>query len=1047
MNKNYHADQFLSIYESLNAEQKRAVDTLEGPVMVVAGPGTGKTQILGARIGKILLETDTLPQHILCLTYTEAGVVAMRKRLTGMIGPDAYKVNIHTFHAFCHTVIQENLHLFEKNTLEPISELERIELYRELINKFPNHHPLKRFRGDVYTDLLRLQNLFSDMKREGWSPGFITERIDRYLEDLPNRPEYRYKKKTGEFKVGDLRTQKLQEETEKMEKLRAAVGEFDRLQDLMRARDRYDFDDMITWVVRAFQENEPLLRNYQERFLYILVDEFQDTSGIQNRLIELLINYWDKPNIFVVGDDDQSIFRFQGANFANLLHFNDQYRSDILTVVLSRNYRSTQAILDSAKHLIGRNQERLILRMPGLSKDLKAERFPAEFRCHPPMVLEYDTQRQEMAGISFRILQLLEEGVPPGRIAVIYKENRYGEELIHYCKLQQIPIYARRSVNILTLPLVKKIILLLTYLAGEQEIPFSGSEMLFEILHFDSFHIPALEIARLVVEVAEREFTENKTSLRELLYQKSMAPPQDLFSPGLRKELRMACQILESLISEVHNLTLQGLFERCIRESGILSGIMESPDKLVQMEILTALFEFIKEETRRQPFLSLQDFVSRIGLMKEEGIPLPLNQVSGSENGVNLLTAHGSKGLEFEWVFIAGCNADLWEKKRNPSREFNMPDNLIIEGSSSEEGAKQDEELRRLFYVAMTRAEQHLMISYCRFTEQAKLLEPSQFVAEVLEGLNLPVEKVFLNPDELTRFRAVLFTEEPPEMEKVEEEFVSRLLDRFVLSVTALNNYLNCPLEFYYRNLLRIPSPKNEAMEFGSAVHFALEQLFRKMQKNQDQFPAKEVLLEDFDLHMHRHRESFTREQFERRLAYGHRVLPAYYDNYVNNWNRIVVIERNIRNVVLAGVPLKGKLDKLEFTGKSVNIVDYKTGDPDNAALKIKQPGASRPNGGDYWRQAVFYKILIDQYDRDWQAISTEFDFIEPDKKKAYRKMRLIISPEDISTVTRQITDTWQKIQQHDFYTGCGKADCDWCNFVKTNRLTATEPHFDEEEA
>jgi DNA helicase-2/ATP-dependent DNA helicase PcrA len=236
-------------------------------------------------------------------------------------------------------------------------------------------------------------------------------------------------------------------------------------------------------------------------------------------------------------------------------------------------------------------------------------------------------------------------------------------------------------------------------------------------------------------------------------------------------------------------------------------------------------------------------------------------------------------------------------------------------------------------------------------------------------------------------------------------------------------------------------------MEFGSAVHFALEQLFRKMQKNQDQFPAKEVLLEDFDLHMHRHRESFTREQFERRLAYGHRVLPAYYDNYVNNWNRIVVIERNIRNVVLAGVPLKGKLDKLEFTGKSVNIVDYKTGDPDNAALKIKPPGASRPNGGDYWRQAVFYKILIDQYDRDWQAISTEFDFIEPDKKKAYRKMRLIISPEDISTVTRQITDTWQKIQQHDFYTGCGKADCDWCNFVKTNRLTATEPHFDEEEA
>src|SRR6478672_13638672 len=172
---------FNEIYNKLNAAQKQAVDTIEGPVMVIAGPGTGKTQILGARIGKILLDTDTQPDNILCLTYTDAGVIAMRKRLLSFIGPDAYKVNIGTFHAFCNDVIQENLSLFEKTSLDPISELERIELLKQLIDSFPKNHPLKRYRGDVYFEMHNLQSLFCTMKREGWTPEFINQRIDAYL--------------------------------------------------------------------------------------------------------------------------------------------------------------------------------------------------------------------------------------------------------------------------------------------------------------------------------------------------------------------------------------------------------------------------------------------------------------------------------------------------------------------------------------------------------------------------------------------------------------------------------------------------------------------------------------------------------------------------------------------------------------------------------------------------------------------------------------------------------------------------------------------------
>jgi DNA helicase-2/ATP-dependent DNA helicase PcrA len=215
----------------------------------------------------------------------------------------------------------------------------------------------------------------------------------------------------------------------------------------------------------------------------------------------------------------------------------------------------------------------------------------------------------------------------------------------------------------------------------------------------------------------------------------------------------------------------------------------------------------------------------------------------------------------------------------------------------------------------------------------------------------------------------------------------------------------------------------------------------------QEKFISKEEFIADFEWYMHRHRESFTKEQFARRLEYGHDVLSNYYDQYINSFNKIVAIERNIRNVIVNGVPIKGKLDKLEFEGKSANVVDYKTGDPEKALAKLKGPNDKDPNGGDYWRQAVFYKILVDNYgQKDWKAVSTEFDFIEPDKKKNYRKEKLVITPPDIVTVTEQIQTTWKKIQAREFYTGCGKEVCHWCNFVKTNNLAVALHEVQEEE-
>ncbi len=350
--------------------------------------------------------------------------------------------------------------------------------------------------------------------------------------------------------------------------------------------------------------------------------------------------------------------------------------------------------------------------------------------------------------------------------------------------------------------------------------------------------------------------------------------------------MKKASRILEKLIGDVPNVTLQGLFENCIRETGILGQILGGSDKIWQMQVLTGLFEFIREESRRNPDLDLERLIQMIDLMKDNGLTLPLIRISGSDKAVNLLTAHGSKGLEFEYVFFAGCNAAIWEKKRRPGGGYKYPDTLFARAggtASASSSAVDEEELRRLFYVALTRVERHLAISWSRFRDDGKELEPSVFVAEILDQHTLPIEKVLIPEEELAAFDALPFSEiVAPEIQAAEEDFVGRMLSKFVMNVTALNNYLKCPLEFYYRNLIRIPSPKNEATEFGSAVHFALQRLFEKMKEHAaEAFPPKEELLNDFRWYMGRHREIFTREAFARRMEYGLEVLANYYDKYL----------------------------------------------------------------------------------------------------------------------------------------------------------------------
>jgi len=1034
---------FEKVYQGLNQEQKKAVDTIEGPVMVIAGPGTGKTQILGARIGKILLETDTAPENILCLTYTDAGAIAMRKRLMDFIGTAAYKVTIATFHSFCNDIIQDNLSLFEKPSLDPISELEKIALLKELIDQFDKTNPLKRFKGDVYYEMNNLMKLFSAMKKEGWNVTYLTTQIDEYIKDIPFRDEFVYKKKYKQFEAGDLKQGLVDDAIEKMGKLKAAVAAFDEYQGLMKKYGRYDFDDMINWVIGAFKENKNLLAQYQERYLYILVDEFQDTSGTQNELVQLLTNYWEQPNLFVVGDDDQSIFRFQGANVENMLHFQTQFKDDIVNIVLEQNYRSTQPILDASTQVINQNQERLINKIGGLSKNLIASLPENQAIDIAPAILQYNDPQEEMMDITEKIAQLIETGTAPKEIAVLYKEHKYGTEIAHFLQQKNIPIYSRRTANLFDQILIQQILKILDYLACEWDQPNEGANLLFEILHFKWWQISPITIATLTVEANQLKYNHKENSFRKVLIDKTQEVQTDLFSKGGLEQVAKAVKVLEDLIGQIPNVTLVNLIEQILQKTGIIQAVLNSDEKAAELDMVTSFFDFIKEETHRKPSLDLKTLVDIFRLMKREDIRLPLPITLGSDAGVNLLTTHSSKGLEFTHVFLAGTNAAFWEKKRTTAAAgYSLPDTVL----SSLERADDKEELRRLFYVAITRAKKHLTISYSKYKADGKELEPSQFLIELVQGNDGMIAAHQLDASIKQQYKLLrLETTVKPEIAQLEADFIQPKLDKFSMNVTALNNYLKCPLRFYYNSLIRVPSGKSEATTFGSAIHDALNKLFEKMQKAGNIFPDKQTLVEDFEFYMKRHREAFTQQEFKDRVDLGGTVLVNYYDFYVQQWNKIVATEYRITNVVVNDIPLKGAIDKIEFNGKEVVVIDYKTGNIDNAREQLKGPNEKNPNGGDYWRQAVFYKILLRHHPKNWQVTSAEFDFVEPNKKKAFEKIAIAITEADITTVQQQIKMVWEKIQQKDFYTGCGKEDCHWCNFVKNNELAVALHALEEE--
>ncbi len=1019
-----HEEAFRQALEQLDAAQRHAVTHIEGPIAVIAGPGSGKTHILAARIGRILSETDTRPNNILCLTFTDAGVNALRARLLQLIGPEAHRVHIFTFHSFCNSVIQDNIELFGRRDLEPVSDLERIEITRSVLDGLPPEHPLRQGHTDPYLYEQQVRELFRLMKTEDWTPEYAGAAIDAYLAGLPDREEFRYARNGKGFRKGDVKQAQLQTVTARMERLRAAALLFPEFEAAMFRARRYDYDDMILWVLRAFERNENLLRNYQEQYLYFMVDEYQDTNGAQNEVLAHLIRYWDEPNVFIVGDDDQSVYEFQGARLQNLTEFLDAYAHSVELVVLPYNYRSSQHILDAAGGVIRHNRLRVVHQFPdwGIEKKLIARHSGYAALPQQPAVVSYPNRLHENAAILLQIEAWRAEGIDLSEIAVIYARHKQIETLQAMLERRGIPFQTRRKTNILEFPVLSSLLEFLRYLAAEYNRAGSGEHILFQLLHVEFMGILPADLSRLALHLAAQDDPPAwRSALKDVALHRAAGLEHAEALPRL-------ADCLDDLLYSLANSSLPHFLERTLNRSGLLRHIMAQPDSVLQLEAVRTFFDFAEQECMRTPGLRLDRLIEIVESFEQNGLPIELQRTVEAGEGVQLVTAHSAKGLEFERVFILDAVKDEWEpRNRGGGGRFALPDTLT---RSAEEDAL--EARRRLFYVAMTRAKAWLQVSFSREDKSGKPLQAAVFVDELLEALGTEAKEGKLPAGRAAEALVTLLQEKPPPAIPVpDRRAVALLLEDFALSISALNRYLRCPLEFYYQHILRAPEPQSERAAYGAALHFAIQRYYERMLADREKaYPDLTTFKHLFEQEMRRLQSRFAPGRFERYLLTGFSRIEALHRQ--NDWraHRQVKVEYTVRRTHLEGVPLTGTIDKIEFYDPlEVVVVDYKTGKPD--PKKLAAPSAKNPHGAPYWRQLAFYKILYENFDLSSRIVKAgAITFLDPDAAGHIHTMKVHLDPIQTAEMKTLLKSTYEKIMNQEFYEGCGRSDCPWCGFL-----------------
>lgn len=1063
---------FEEALQKLNDEQRQAVLHIDGPVLVLAGPGTGKTQLLSVRAAHILAQTQLDPHNILCLTFTESAARNMRERLAKLIGQPAYHVTINTFHGFGSDVIQRYPEYFlDQPLVQPITELGTYQLIRSIFDTLGHQNPLHKQLGDDYLHLSNTQQVMSWLQQAGLTPKelrqiakqndtfikavdplvtaifatatstknrqsyqqlleaasrlvnddplHIGKRFCNSLQDaiqaIPNQGRYAPSMTNwrNEWLVQTAQKQWVCKDKRSTKFLHALSQVYEQYQSKLTQRGWYDYDDMILRVSQKLAENSELRLMIQEQYQYIMVDEFQDTSGSQNRLLEQLADnpvHEGRPNILVVGDDDQGIYRFQGADNSTMASFQKRWKS-VETIVLKQNYRSNNQILTAAQSVIQFASDRLVQQLPTLTKTLVPNRA-ANSNLRPIWRPLYVTEQDQYFNIAQDIKNRIKAGQSPDSIAVIAPQHRQLQALVPYLLDQAVPVRYERRENILDQPKINELINLAKLVDSITRGDWvTANSLIPTVLSAEYWGIPPQAVWQLSLATYQNKqdwLSEMEKSSQPIIRQFGRAIP-NLASKAVTESADLLLDIFlgnqpvfedwfipyrEHYFSAKQLSTNAQDYFKLLGQLNILRNALKNyaPGKLL---MLSDLVQFI--ETYQQSGLYLRD----------------TNPHNSAQQAVELMTGYRAKGLEWDTVYLLSVQDEVWGRRaKHRSGSYSLPTNIQFIRPT----ADTPDDAVRLFFVAITRAKDELILaSYQRTADNQQtttlewLLDNPAFPPAQETGTN--------NPRQLIKAQELFFEIPTKSLAKMQDS-LQPVLESYQLNATHFTSFFDIqrggPQHFFYQHLLHFPEAPTEASIYGTIIHYLIHTMHLQYSHNAALPPLKQLLK---TLRSDLSQQPLSDAAKIRLTERGEHALTAFYSIAKKHFTATDKSEYSFKEegCRLGAARLSGKLDVMRVKKDGLEIIDYKTG----SALHNWKPKDQYPQirAHLYRQQLIFYKILAETstHFRKLPVSNLQLCFVEPNEEEQIQMLNLLPSAEEVERTKALIKIVWQKIMNLDF--------------------------------